>query len=908
MSGAPVSPFSASNPRLLPEQLTEYSGYFKRSLSSFCGADETKRAEFVKELVDLPLDMQKIAEELEKALESGDLEGQMRKSRRRLMMSLIAKDVTGKISLGEVTSAISDFAQLVVTNTVAYHARQLAKRFGVPHSPLGVPQDLLVVGMGKLGGHELNVSSDIDLIFLYDEDGDCKATAEFPNPRKQISNREFFEKLAKKIIPAISNLTDDGYVFRVDMRLRPNGDSGPIACSSEMLEEYLVTQGRDWERFAWMKGCVVNGPVFTTPEQFKTQDANLYSLVRPFVYRKYLDFNAISALTSLHAKIRASTQLKASTAMTKGQNVKLGRGGIREIEFIAQTFQVIRGGRNPKLRERSTLKALDLLSEEGVLSKEVTDRLKEIYAFLRNVEHALQYREDQQTQLLPDDPAVQQQVAQMLGFKKQEFLKLLAESTEFVAQQFDAIFQTQEEENDNGWPVGWEVLDEPVKERLRSLFKELGYTEPDKIIDGLISVTRQGLYKAVNSSTRHKLRSLLKFVVDNVDAYGDWNESSLPKEAAVLRYIRFLEVITGRPTYLALLLQYPEAAKRVGRLLASSQWAADYLIRHPILLDELLDERNDSIDDFTPVDYMGYKEKVQELLDASDPKDTEARMNILREAHHGSLFRLLLADTSGRLSVERLADQLSALADATLEIAISEAWKTVPGRFDDIEFPKFCTVAYGKLGGKELGYASDLDLIFLYDDDHPEAEKIYARFARRLISWLSAPTSSGLLFDVDMRLRPNGESGMLVTTIDSYKKYERNEDGTGAWLWEHQALSRGRFAAGDPEVGRKFEEIRKEILGLERDPESTAKEILAMRKRMHDGHVNKTELFDLKHDVGGMVDIEFIVQYLVLVNSHKHPELMNNFGNILLLSMAADAGLINKELAEDVSSAYRKYR
>ncbi len=892
--------------RICLVQLEHCSSFLKKSLNSLGLKEEKDRLDFLKGFLDAPGNIRLIREDLERADCPEMLASLMRKARKRLMMSLIAKDVTGAAGFDDVVRIISEFAELVIQKTVHVHARELAKRFGVPHSPLGVPQDLLVVGMGKLGGGELNVSSDIDLIFFYDEDGECKGTKEFPEPRKQLTNREFYERLAKKIIPAISDLTYEGFVFRVDMRLRPNGDSGPIVGSSDMLEEYLMSQGRDWERFAWVKGRVVSAPVFTTPEEFRIQAKNLGDIVRPFVYRKYLDFGAISALTVLHAKIRASTQLKAVHALHSGKNVKLGRGGIREIEFIAQTFQVIRGGRNPHLREKNTLKALDLLKDDGVLNAEEVDVLKRIYVFLRNVEHALQYVDDQQTQLLPDDPHAQENIASMLGFSRERLLRVLDESTEYVADCFDSIFQTDEHKEADEWPIAWDRFDDDVSEALKSFFASKGFVEIDRMVASVRNITQHRTYKVINSEARVRLRNLLSIVVNDADSYISEKGLSLSKDEAVLRYFRFLEVISGRSTYVSLLLQYPEAARRVGRLLASSRWAYEYLLRHPILLDELLDVRNSDIDDYTPVDFSRYKERTRQVLAGLDPADQETRMNILREAHHGRLFRLLLADLAGRLTVERLADQLSALADATLELAMEESWKTVPGRF--VETPNFAIIAYGKLGGKELSYASDLDLIFLYDDEHPDAEKIYVRFARRLMNWLTTTTSSGFLFDIDMRLRPNGESGMLVSTVEAYKKYERNEDGTGAWLWEHQALTRGRFSAGKYEIGQEFEAFRKEILRTRRDIPQTAREILAMRQKMRDGHANDTDLFDVKHDAGGMVDIEFIVQFLVLAYSNEHPEMMNNFGNILLLNMAADAGLIDPDLAQAASSAYRDYR
>ncbi len=884
----------------------EYSSYFRNSLNAMFREEGEERNRFLQQLQEDRWTADRIREELDRAQDAESLGTVMRKLRRRIMMGLILRDITGSIEFAEVLQVMSDFAEAVIQKTVYVHAVELAERFGVPHSSLGVPQDLLVVGMGKLGGRELNVSSDIDLIFFYDEDGECKPTERFPKQRKILTNREFYERLSKKIIPAISDITYDGFVFRVDMRLRPNGDSGPIVGSSEMLEEYLMTQGRDWERFAWSKGRIVSAPVFTSQEQFETQAKNLKDIVRPFVYRKYLDFGAISALTDLHAKIRAATKQKALTGLKNGTNVKLGRGGIREIEFIVQTFQVIRGGRNPKIRERSTLKALDVIAKEGLMEPAKVEQLKQAYVFLRNLEHAIQYVDDQQTQLLPDNPEQKAKIAAMMGFAPEVLEEQLKDANNFVADSFDAIFQTKSDETADPWPIGWERGDEASRPALVELLQMKGFVKPDEVASALLGLTRLRTFRMINPSAKERLIKLAKKVISNIDNFIAPNKNKISKEELIERFFNLFGAIAGRSTYVSLLSQYPQAMLKVGKVLGTSKWATDYLIRHPILLDELLDERITYVDDYTPVDTTGYMDRTRDRLAQVDENDQETRMNLLRECHHARLFRLLIADLEGRFSVERLADHLSALADSTLEIAIEEAWKTVPGIFREI--PKFGIVAYGKLGGKELGYASDLDLIFLYDDDHPDAEKIYIRFARRLMNWLTVTTSSGVLFDIDMRLRPNGESGMLVSSLDAYKKYERNEDGTGAWLWEHQALTRGRFSAGDVDIGREFEQFRKEILAKPRDPKETAEEVLKMRQRMRDGHPNTTSLFDVKHDQGGMVDIEFMVQYLVLAHASEHPELMNNFGNIKLLSMMEEAGLLPEGRGLEIGDAYRRYR
>ena len=902
---------SQTNPvpgRATVSEIPELSAFVKRTLRAKFGdeASGSVATQFLESLHCTEWTKEKMSSILSKISDSEALKREMRNLRQQVMLTCVVKDITGTGTLEEVTQTMTALAEVTVDNTVRVYAQELAARFGVPHSESGIPQDLLVIGMGKLGGSELNVSSDIDLIFYYDDDGETKPTPQFPNVRKTLSNYEFYERLAKKIIPALSELTSEGFVFRVDMRLRPNGDSGPIVTSGGMLEEYLMTQGREWERFAWLKGRVVNGRVFSSEKEFEIQNKNLRDLIRPFVYRKYLDFSAISSLTDLHAKIRLAAQKREVNALTEGRNIKLGRGGIREIEFIAQTFQVIRGGRNPLLRERSTLKALSVLGTEGILTEEKAEKLSEIYRFLRNVEHALQYENDQQTQLLQEDPSHRERIARMLGLSRDGLEHRLQESSDYVAARFDEIFQTKPDEVSEEWPLGWDTGLAEAESPLAGLLREKGYEGAEDLARNILSLMSLRALRIINAGARGRMIRLVKKTVDKLSGLKLEEHTLLSRDLLLERYLRFLEVIAGRPTYVSLLLQYPHAAERLIHVLGAGKWAAEYLNRHPLLLDELLDERLSQIDDFTPVDFSDYIERTRSRLSDIPEEDLETRMNLIREVHHARLFRLFLADIAGRLTVERLADHLSALADATLELAMEESWKTVPGRH--LERPKFAVIAYGKLGGKELAYASDLDLVFLYEDDHADAEKVYVRFARRLINWLTATTGSGTLFDVDMRLRPNGESGMLVSSLDSFRKYQRNEDGTGAWLWEHQALTRARFSAGDPLIGAEFERLREEILRRPRKAEGTRTEVLKMRERMHEGHVNNTDLFDVKHDAGGMVDVEFAVQYLVLQYSYEHPELVNNFGNIKLLEMSAEVGLIPKEMADAVVRDYRAYR
>ncbi len=832
----------------------------------------------------------------------------LRRLRRRVMLALIARDATGAADLHEVVQTTTALAELAVQSAVAWHAHDLARVHGIPSSADGTPQDLLVVGMGKLGGAELNVSSDIDLVFVYDEDGTTLAAGDYAGATRPLSNHEFFERLGRRVIGAVSDTTGDGFVFRVDMRLRPNGDSGPIVVSNAMMEEYLVALGREWERFAWLKGRVVSAPVFATTEQFAVQRAALEDIVRPFVFRKYLDYGAIASLRELHALIRAETSRRNAGRDHRGDNVKLDRGGIREIEFLAQTFQVIRGGREPRLRSRSTLATLACLAELGSLPRDISARLAACYEFLRDLEHALQYVDDAQTHILPPDTASRTRVAALMGARDADSLVDQYHAVrEFVAGAFDGVFVEPAAQSAPlplpSGPSGRPEDNGALTEHLRAM----GYGDPASTAQRLRGVMASRRVQVANDGARTRIEGLLKsgLTAATERARASGASQDIGPDELFARFAQLVDVIAGRSTYVSLLHQFPAALERVMRLLAASRWATDYLVRHPILLDELLDERVEQFGNENTPDWAAWAEGVRVQLIEADG-DQEAQMNLLRDVHHAQVFRLLVADLDNRLTVERLADHLSALADATLALTLECAWKTVAKRHREV--PAFAVVSYGKLGGKELGYASDLDLIFLYDDPHADAPEIYSTLARRMVIWLTTQTSSGILFDVDLRLRPNGSAGLMVSSFDAFSRYQRNEDGLGAWVWETQALTRARYSCGDAELGRRFEDERAWILSRERELPALRTEVLAMRQKMLDGHPNATRLFDLKHDRGGMVDIEFIVQYLVLAHAHARPELIRNLGNIALLQMAGAMGLIDAGLARQVADAYRTFR
>ena len=798
-----------------------------------------------------------------------DLKAVLRRLKQRAYARIATRDLAGLAPLGEVVECMTLIAELAVARAVEVIGKGLAERYGTPRGADGRAQELIVIGMGKLGGRELNVSSDIDLIFVYPEDGDTDGT-------KSISNFEYFTRLGRALINAIADVTEDGQVFRVDMRLRPNGDSGPLVCSFDMLENYFVTQGREWERYAWIKARPLSGG----------RHEELEAIHRPFVFRKYLDFGAINAMRELHAQIRQEVAKK-----DKADNVKLGPGGIREIEFIAQVFQLIRGGRDPALQIKPTLQVLRRLADNGLLAAEAVAELSAAYDFLRRVEHRLQYLDDAQTHMLPTGNADRAIIARAMGYGS--FDGLLAELDDHraaVARHFEAVFADPnrgEHKHAGMWRgAGGEDQGEE--------FAKLGYRQPREAAARVAALREGPRYQQLAASIRERFDALVPQLIQAA--------AEMPNpDATLLRSLDLLESISRRAAYLALLQQYPQALRKVAELVSSSSWAADYLQRHPILLDELLDPR---LLDVLP-DWSGVREQLAARLDELEP-DTERQMDLLRETHHAQVFRLLAQDVAGLYTVERLADHLSELADILLDAAIGRAWLKMPKRH--VETPKFAVISYGKLGGKELGFASDLDLVFLFDDPAPEAGENYARLGTRLNTWLSAQTAAGQLFETDLRLRPNGDSGLVVSSMESFRKYQLES----AWVWEHQALTRARFSAGDTAVGEAFEKIRCEVLCQQRDLAKLRADIVEMRQKMMDSHATRGDLrdtvFDLKHDPGGLVDVEFIVQYLVLGYSHAHRELTGNKGNIALLKMAADAGLIPGDLAETVRNAYRDYR
>ena len=831
----------------------------------------------------------------------------LRQLRKRTFFLLMMRDLGGLASLEEVVIAMSELADLCVEQAYRCTMAELVSIHGTPRDPLtGLPQEMIIVGMGKLGGRELNVSSDIDLVMLYGEEGETDGG-------RPISHHEFYAKLTRNMMPIISEPDGDGQVFRTDLRLRPDGDSGALAWSLDAFEQYLFTQGREWERYAWLKARMMPARAFPESDS-RAAIQHVESMRLPFVYRKYFDFDALRALRVLRERIRQDWQRRALArpGIDTHNNIKLGEGGIREIEFVVQLSQLIRGGRMPALQQRGLLDALQAQQRAGILKTRTCERLADAYCFLRKTEHALQYFDDAQTHMLPSDPLRLQALAAAMRLTPEQFNQTLADHRKFVSDTFRDAFriagiadeteneQTPAAESESGSKAGTVYAEKEIDPacNLEQVIQYFGLdsTELTRRVESFLDSHR---VRSLSVTSRTRVDTILPI------AFRAALQTPSPITAA-LKLLDLIEAIAQRSAYLALLAEYPETMARIARMMAASPWAAQYLIQHPLVLDSLIAWRTL----MEPLDFVQLAQTMHADLDlcllSDGSADVEQQMNLMRDTQRQISFQLLAQDLEGILTVEKLADQLSALADMLLAETIVRVWPMVAKT--DAQgvrpAPQLAIIAYGRLGGKELGYSSDLDLVFLYDDVREDAAEVYTKLGQRMSSWLSTMTSSGRLYEIDLRLRPDGDAGLIAVSVQAFATYQLEH----AWPWEHQALTRARFAAGDVRVGQLFEQVRQKVLTMSRDPESFAGEVRDMRAKMLQGHPNNTQDFDLKHDRGGMVDLEFVTQYLVLLHARSHPELIGNLGNIALLKLAGQAGLIDMNLAVEAGNAYRNLR
>lgn len=823
-----------------------------------------------------------------------DTASALRVLRQLVMERLICLDCDEQAPLADITRAVTELAEFALDTACREAFEQLDAIHGAPLAPTGGRAQLWVVGMGKLGARELNVSSDIDLIYIYDHEGE---TAGGEGGRGRISNHEYFAKAVRLIYGLVGDTTEHGFVFRVDLALRPNGNSGPPAVSQDALEDYLQVQGREWERFAWLKSRIV------APRSV-IEDGSAQALrgtVLPFVFRRYLDYSVFESLRVLHRQIREHAARRSAGRPERANDVKLSRGGIREIEFIVQLLQVVRGGQFPELRRRPTLQALQRIAAAGLMPQATADALAQAYVFLRRVEHRIQYLDDQQTHVLPladhgcdsrDDDLGW--IARTMGYERcHDFLHALDAHRELVAQEFDTLLGQEPECKGCNGPRG-NGRHGAAPQDLDTLVESL----PAQLRERVAGWRTHPRVLALRDDARARLVRL-------VARTAQWVDEGRVTEEAALRMADWIEPLLRRESYLALLVERPGVHERMLRVIGAARWPARYLIKHPGVIDELAGEAL-MAERFSAQEFELELEQRRQSLANTGEDDDEALLNLLRRAHHAETFRTLARDIEGRLTVEQVADDLSALADTMLRVTARWCWQRLKNRH--CEAPHFGIIGYGKLGGKELGYGSDLDIVFVYEDGDERAPEAYAAFIRKLINWLTTKTGEGDLFEIDTALRPNGNSGLLITTFESYANYQQNRGSNTAWTWEHQAMTRARFVVGESALAGRFDAVREAVLTAPRDLAALRAEIVAMRARVSQAHRVPAEQFDVKHSAGGMIDAEFAVQYLVLAHSSQHRELIPNVGNIALLQRAEACGLLPPGVGQAASDAYRELR
>lgn len=834
------------------------------------------------------------------------LHRELRQFRQREMVRLVWRDLNRLTDMRGTTRELSWFADACIDAALEWLYQQACQRWGTPHSRPDAegkrhPQRMVVLGMGKLGAHELNLSSDIDLIFSFPANG------ETDGERKNLDNQDFFIRLGQKLVQALDNQTIDGFVFRVDMRLRPFGSAGPLACSFAAMEGYYQDQGREWERYAMIKARVVAGD--------KAAGAELISLLRPFVYRKYIDFSAFESLRDMKAMINREVRRKGLT-----QNVKLGAGGIREVEFIAQAFQLIRGGRDAELQQRELLNILPQLPEKVGMPEEAVTELVDAYTLLRNVEHGIQAIADKQTQELPGDDEGLARLAFAQGMDSWETLAMaLDQHRQNVSRHFaDVIAPADEgEEQDDDlrseWLTLWHGLMDD--EDAIGFLQEQGYDQAPEALKALQDLKSLRTVQMLQQVAMERLEAVLPLLLT---AAGQVDNAATTLE----RVLVLVQAVLRRSAYFVLLSENPAALQQLVRLCSASAWFAEQLSKQPVLLDELIDPRTL----YAPPNQETLRAELRLQLLRIPEDDIEQLMETLRYFKHAHMLKVAASDITGVLPLMKVSDYLTWLAEVVLEAVLEIAWRNltekhgVPQKAPGVPCdPDFVIVGYGKVGGIELSYGSDLDLVFLHDAS-PNLETdgdrsignsvFFNRLGQRIIHILNTFTPSGMLYEVDMRLRPSGNSGLLVSSLKAFDDYQQKD----AWTWEHQALVRARVVAGSPALAERFEQLRQSILSAPRDETKLREDVVEMREKMRQHLGSKTtggtedRVFHLKQDRGGIVDIEFMVQYLVLRHAQDKPELLRWTDNIRILDSIEAEELLSAEEAELLREAYKAYR
>ncbi len=815
----------------------------------------------------------------------------LRQFRCREMVRIAWRDLAGWSDLDETLHDLTELAEVCIQFALDYLYTQACDRKGIPTTSDGIAINIVVIGMGKLGAWELNYSSDIDLIFAYAEDGVL-------TDRKETTFGEFFSRICRSLVKVLDEITADGFVFRTDIRLRPFGDSGPIIMTFDGMENYYLTQAREWERYAMIKARQVAGDF--------SSGKLLFAMIKPFVYRRYLDYGAFEELRVLKRQI--SQELKRKDRL---DNIKLGSGGIREIEFIGQAFQLIRGGQETELQERGILKVLKLLGEKQLLSKADASQLQASYCFLRRVENHIQQYQDKQTHDLPKDSLVQQILAYSMDFADWDSFKEKLDSVrDDVHCVFEQVFSlTESVDSENNGAVVWRA--ESEQDALACL-KQQGFKHADSVYKLIMDFKQSTALKRISSKGAEVIDRLIPQLI-NVMAAVDNSDETLK------RVLNLFEEVAGRNVYLSLLAENTHALSQLVKLSSASLWICEYLAKYPVLFDELLDTRSL----YEPLNKQQLSQQLASCLNtiAADHISYDEQFMIkLRQFKQLNVLRIAAADIMDKIPLVTVSDYLSYVAEVIIEHVIQRAWQILtekhgyPPNTHDKQM-NFAVLGFGKLGGMELGYGSDLDMVFICNSENAStltqgnkaisSTQFYGRLAQKIRHILDTNMLSGILYEVDMRLRPNGESGLLVTPINSYKDYLENT----AWAWEHQALIRGRFISGDRQLKQQYQIIRQQILSLPRDKNTLRNEVCQMRQKMRETlNPKDTALIDLKHCIGGIVDIEFIVQFLVLAHASENKDLSIDTDNISLLNTLNKLAYLSDKTSDLLKQAYCQYR
>ena len=845
---------------------------------------------------------QKVSEYVSQAKTEDELAKALRRCRQFHMAAITISDVLNRQSIDASLLQVSSLANALIQQGYTWLYSSLCSKHGTPVGSHG-PMPMYILGMGKLGGHELNFSSDIDLIFTYPEKGETQGG------KKSLEHQQFFTRLAQKLIQALNKVTVDGQVYRVDMRLRPFGESGPLVLHFDAMEDYYQEQGRHWERFAMVKARVINS-------DDSSYEAALQAILTPFTFRRYLDFTTLDALRNMKKLI--ATEIRRRKL---NNNIKLGAGGIREVEFFAQSFQLIHGGREPSLQSKSLLTTLKALEENEIVENEVVEALKQDYLFLRKVEHTLQQYRDQQTQTLPEDEDQRQALIEVMGFPNYaQFLTHLDAVMARIHGHFNELIEESQDAHDpqdslfsaccDAWQL--QMVEHEFCQTFASYLPPEDASRVQHLLLDFNQNQRRYLLGQRGEDTLNKLIPEILYVLITHNAQG------VPY--ILKRVLGVISAITGRTTYLDLLLENPDVLKQLVRLCERSEWVANEIKRFPLLLDELLTplylEQQDTDIVTSKNDYIS---ELRQSLLRVEPDDVEAMMDTWRQFKLCQQLRIAASDISGSLPIANVSDKLTVLAEVVLEQVVHAAWHQISERFGvpnhlTADNSGFAVVAYGKLGGYELGYGSDLDLVFLHNAPREatttgaksiEAQQFYIKLAQRIMHLLNTKTLFGQLYETDLRLRPSGNAGLLCCHLDGFKRYQQEE----AWTWEHQALVRARGVCGDKTLLTQFADVRAEILGQPRDKAALRDEVCKMRTKMRQHLLNeKAQKVDLKQCVGGITDIEFMTQYWVLANASTIPSITRYTDNLRILNEAAQHGVIDDKQAKMLQDAYLALR